>query len=216
MPIMRMRRPGGRSSTIALALTLGVALGLAAVLVRGTTRTPAAQPALYPMRAQVTWGRGTKRAPAFSLRDQNDRPTSVAALRGHPVLLTFLDSVCRSECPLEGRALADVQRRIAGSGAVLAVVSVDPWADTPETARAFARKSHWDSGWRWLFGSVRSLRPVWAAYSIGVQRRRGDVAHSTALYLIDGRGYLRAAYLFPFASSAVAHDVRAVASESPA
>ena len=211
-----MRRPGGRWPTITLALTFGVAFGLAAVLIHGTTKTPAARPAIYPMRAQVTWDSGTKRAPAFSLRDQTGRFTSLAALRGRPVLLTFIDSVCRTECPLEGRVLADVQRRVAGTGAVLAVVSVDPWADTPATARAFARKAHWDSGWHWLLGSVRTLRPVWASYSIGVQRRRGDVAHSAALYLIDGDGYLRAGYLFPFGAGALAHDIRAVASQSGA
>ncbi|MBV9367809.1 MAG: hypothetical protein JOY89_26505, partial [Solirubrobacterales bacterium] len=38
-----------------------------------------------------TWGAGVRRAPNFFLRDQDGRPVSVAANRGRPVIVTFID-----------------------------------------------------------------------------------------------------------------------------
>src|SRR5438105_13901216 len=96
-----------RYAFLVVAATLGVAIGLGAALLR-SSRAPAAQQEVQPLSAQASWPSGAKRAPAFSLRDQAGRMLSLSALRGHPVLLTFLDSVCKKECPLEGRALRDV------------------------------------------------------------------------------------------------------------
>jgi protein SCO1/2 len=194
---------------VVLAATVGVAIGLGAALVR-TSRLPAVHVGAEPLKAEVTWSAGTKRAPAFALRDQHGTAMSLAELRGHAVLLTFLDSVCKRECPIEGRVLADLQRKLRGTDAVTAVVSVDPWSDTAATASAFARKSKWAGLWYWLLGSRARLAPVWRAYSVGVRRGRGDVAHAVVLYLIDPRGYLRAGYLFPFSPTTIFHDVHAI------
>ena len=197
-----------RYRLVLLAATLGIAGGLGAALLHGS-HAPAAEPEVQPLRAQATWAAGTKRAPDFALRDQNGAGVSLRTLRGRTVLLTFLDSVCTRACPVEGRAIADIQRKLDVPASTV-VVSVDPWSDTPRTAKAFARKSHWNGRWYWLLGSAKRLRPIWHAYSIGVVRTPGDITHSVALYLIDGKGYLRAAYLFPFSTNTVVHDVRAV------
>ena len=197
-----------RYHLVLLAATLGAAGGLGAALLRGS-HTPPAQSEVEPLSAQATWKADTKRAPNFVLRDQNGSRISLATLRGRPVLVTFLDSVCKQECPIEGRVLASVQRKLNVSASTV-VVSVDPWSDTARTAKTFARKSHWRGDWHWLLGSRARLAPVWRAYTIGVRRTRGDIMHNVALYLIDGHGYLRAAYLFPFSPQTVVHDVRAV------
>ena len=208
------KRAAPRSALIVLAATVGVAVGLGAALVHNDKQSSVTNLEVQPLAAQTTWASGVKRAPSFSLRDQAGRLVSLHTLRGRPVLLTFLDSVCKLECPVEGLVLRDVQRRLAGTGAVTAVVSVDPWADTGATAKAFARKSKWQGTWYWLLGTRARLSPIWRAYGIPVRRERGDIAHSVALYLIDSHGYLRAGYLFPFSASTVAHDVRAVAAAS--
>jgi cytochrome oxidase Cu insertion factor (SCO1/SenC/PrrC family) len=94
---------------------------------------------------------------------------------------------------------------------VLVVVGVDPWSESSRTVRRFARRLHWSGRWHWFLGSLRALRPVWREYDIGVRRMPGDVAHSLVLYVIDRSGDLRAGYLFPFSTSDVVHDVRALA-----
>ena len=145
------------------------------------------------------------------MRDQNGATVSLESLRGRVVLLTFLDSKCVRECPIEGHVLGDVFRRMKGTSAVALVVSVDPWADTPRSARTFAARAGWTGNWRWLLGSRAALAPVWRAYNIAVKRTPGDILHSTALYLIDSGGHLRAGYLFPFSAVSVAQDVQRLA-----
>lgn len=207
MPDARRSRP---LRAVALAIAIGVVAGGVAALLHGTGTT-AASSAPRPLRAQIRWDAGEKQAPTFVLGGENGRRSSLAALRGRPVLLTFLDSVCKRECPIEGHVLADVERRIARTGAVVAVVSVDPWSETRATVRRFARKAGWTGRWEWFLGSAPALRPVWRAYHVGVRRVPGDVMHSVVLYLIDRRGDLRAGYLFPFSAEDVARDLHTLA-----
>jgi cytochrome oxidase Cu insertion factor (SCO1/SenC/PrrC family) len=193
---------------ILVAGTIGIAIGLAAALVH---RSRGSAPRPSPLRAQITWPAGLKAAPGLALRNQKGAAVSLQGLRGRVVLLTFLDSRCTRECPIEGRVLGDVLRGIKGTGAHALVVSVDPWADTPASARAFAARSGWSANWQWLLGDRSALAPVWHAYNIAVKRTPGDILHSAALYLIGPAGDLRAGYLFPFSASAVTHDVERLA-----
>jgi len=180
--------------------------GALAVLRDRSTPVLAAAPALH---AQATWPSGAKRAPTFRLRDESGRQWTPSDDRGRPILLTFLDSHCTSECPVQGGLLADVQRRLgAHSRADLVVVSVDPWADTARSARAFAAEARWRGRWRWLLGTASELKPVWTAYTVAVRRTPTDINHTAVLYLIDQHGFQRAAYLVPFAPADVAADVR--------
>jgi len=89
----------------------------------------------------------------------------------------------------------------------LVVVSVDPWADSPASARRFVAKSGWPGPWHWVLGTPKTLQPVWSAYRIGVRRTKTDIAHSLVLYVVVG-GYERAAYLFPIVPGDIAHDLR--------
>jgi protein SCO1 len=157
------------------------------------------------LHAQATWN--DKPAPAFALPDELGQTVSLASLRGRTVLLTFLDSRCHTECPIEGAALAQIERRVH---VPLVVVSADPWGDSPTTAQVFALKQHWSFEWHWLLGTPAQLRPVWRSYSVAVKRTPKDVLHTLALYVIDPRGDQRAAYLFPFVPAEVAADIRAL------
>lgn len=205
-PVPR-RRPS-RLPFILYAAIIGTAIGVAAALLHSSDR-PEAQPS--PLQAQITWAPRMKPAPGVALRDQFGAMTSLRSLHGHVVLLTFLDSRCKRECPLEGHVLGDVFRRMKGTGAVAVVVSVDPWADTGASTDAFAARAGWSGGWHWLLGSRAALASVWRAYDIAVKQTPGDILHSTALYLIDSLGDLRAGYLFPFSAAAVARDVQRLA-----
>ena len=195
---------------IAAAAAIGVGIGTALALVhRSSAPVLAAAPALH---AQATWPVRAKPAPDFRLRDQRGRQVTLSAQRGRVVLLTFLDSRCTQECPIQGRLLADVQRRLGTRmRAELLVVTVDPWADTRRSARAFAAKAHWSGGWRWLLGDQAQLKRVWRDYAVGVRRTPSDVNHTAVLYLIDPHGFQRAAYLVPFLPADVAADVRGLA-----
>jgi protein SCO1/2 len=197
---------------VALALTLAVVAGVGVGAALALSRSSAAS-SPPRLRAQVQWAAKSRQAPPFRLVDQRGRRVSLATVHGEQVLLTFLDSRCKGMCPLEGRELAAVGRAMApAERPVLLVVSVDPWADTPQSERVFAARARWQLRWRWLNGSERALRAVWRKYLIAVKPTQADVSHSAALYLIDGDGFERAGYLAPLRAADIVSDLRTLAS----
>lgn len=153
-------------------------------------------------------------APDFSLRDQGGALTTVNALRGKVVAITFLDSHCRQQCPLEADQLAQVQRLLGKNVPLsLLVVSVAPETDTVASEQAFAAAHGWNGDWHWVSGSADQLAPVWKAYSIAVQPSPEDILHSSILYLVDKGGYMRAGFAAGLEPSRVAQDVRILAAQ---
>ena len=199
---------------VAAAALVGIAGGVALDrLHAGATSDTIALPSLH---GQAVWPAGTRRAPAFALRDQRGALVTLAALRGRPVLLTFLDSQCHSSCPIEGRRLASVLRRMpAAKRPTLVVVSVDPRGDTPAGIARATRKWGLAGPWRWhwLNATRANLASVWRSYGITVEPKSNDIVHSLALMLIDRRGYERTAYLFPFLPGFVQGDLTRLAGE---
>lgn len=200
----RRRRLAAAASV--LLIVSGAALALAATRYApssgagATTRGPA-------VNGDAVWKAGTRPAPSFDLTDQRGRSVSLASLRGRPLLLTFLDSKCTTLCPIVGHQLGVVERHLGGQPVRLVIVSVDP-ADTRHTVAAAARKWGWHGHWQWLMGTPARLAPVWRAYGIGVQPTATDIAHSMAVYVIDGQGDERAGFLPPLAISRLVSDVR--------
>ena len=213
------------AAVLAVAVLLGVAAAAVAhfVIAPGSSSSPAgglAAPATVSSRfgldGQATWAAGARPAPAITgLRDQSGHLFSLASLRGRTIAMTFFDSHCMQECPLEGRALAAAERSLpAAERPVLVAVSVNPVQDTPASDAAAAKA--WglsEAGpWHWLMGTPAELRRVWNEYHIYVGKPvNGDIPHTEALYLIDGHGDERSGYLYPFATRFVTHDLTVLA-----
>ncbi len=193
---------------VAAAAFVGIAVGIA--FHKQLTGSAAADPVGTPvLHGQATWPSGQRPAPAFALRDQKGRRVTLASLGGRTVALTFLDSLCKESCPIEGRMLASAIRQVGGAARPqLLVVSVDPAGDTPRTVARAVRKWKLPADTLWLLGTHARLKPVWDAYQITVEPVSGDVVHSTAVYLIDRRGDERAGFLMPFVPGLVADDFR--------
>jgi cytochrome oxidase Cu insertion factor (SCO1/SenC/PrrC family) len=203
-----------------LILLAAVAVGAgggALVWVLTGSGTAAVGPALPMLHGQAVWQAGARRAPNIRLRDQTGRVVSLASLRGRPVLLTFLDSQCKSSCPIVGRQLGSVLRRLpAAERPTLVIVSVNHTGDTPTGIRYALAEWHLNGPWavHWLNASTRAqLASVWRSYDVRVVPTTNDVVHSLALYLIDRRGYERTAYLFPFLQGFVQRDLGRLAQE---
>jgi protein SCO1 len=198
---------------VAAAALVGIAIGIAfhRQLIGSAAADTLALPALH---GQATWPAGKRAAPAFGLRDQHGRPVTLASLRGRTVALTFLDSLCKEACPIEGRMLGAAVRQARGTARPqLVAVSVDPAGDTPGTVAHAIRKWRLPADTIWLLGSHARLKPVWDAYRITVDPVSGDIVHSTAVYLIDRDGFERAGFLMPFVPAFVADDFRMLGSE---
>jgi cytochrome oxidase Cu insertion factor (SCO1/SenC/PrrC family) len=186
-------------------------------LIRVLTATAAAKPTLPELHGQAVWKAGARPAPNISLRDQTGSVVSLASLRGRPVLLTFLDSQCKTSCPIVGRQLGSVLRRLpAAQRPTLVIVSVDRSGDTPRGIRRALAEWHLNGPWavHWLNARTRAqLASVWRSYGVRVVPTTNDVVHSLALYLIDRQGYERTAYLFPFLQGFVQGDLVRLAQE---
>jgi cytochrome oxidase Cu insertion factor (SCO1/SenC/PrrC family) len=206
-----------RARLAALALVLAALGGaLLGVVVHLAGSSAQAGPALPDLHGQATWPPGERRPPPFVLRDQDGALVSLAELRGRPTLLTFFDSRCDEQCPLAGRQLATILRRMtAAERPTLLVVSVNPAGDTPASIRRAMGEWRLAGPWRWhwLRGTQSQLERVWEDYGVTVEPTTHDVGHGLVLYLIDRDGFQRTGYLFPFLPNFVALDLRTLARE---
>ena len=201
------------AALVGAGIGLGVALGTRSPSHPREKATPpgAAELSLARVQAQAIWPAGARRATGFRLLDQRRRLFSLRSQRGHVVLLTFLNSHCKQACPLEGRQLSEIQRTFPlARRPELVVVSINPAGDSVASIDAAARRWAFALPWHWLHGRQTQLARIWRAYSVDVQHKRGDIAHSTALYVLDRAGDERVGYLLPFSSRGVEAAVRAL------
>jgi cytochrome oxidase Cu insertion factor (SCO1/SenC/PrrC family) len=136
-------------------------------------------------------------APAFRLADQNGRTVTLASLRGKVVLLTFLDPVCVSDCPLiaqEVRAAGQLLGSDAQHVELVAIV-LNPLYYSVAYTRAFDQQEGLTSVPDWLFltGSPAALEKLWRAYGVVAEISPGGtmVAHSDLAFVIDRSGIMR-------------------------
>jgi cytochrome oxidase Cu insertion factor (SCO1/SenC/PrrC family) len=134
-------------------------------------------------------------APAFTLTDQDGRQVSLASLRGKVVLLTFLDPVCTSDCPViaqEFRGADHLLGRQAADVELVAIVA-NPIYHSLAYTRAFDTQERMSGlrNWLYLTGSLTQLQQAWKNYAIAadVLPAGGMIAHSDVAYVIgpDGR-----------------------------
>lgn len=184
-------------------------------------RGPAAlgPPADAATAPPLQWPAGSHPAPSFILRDQRGATVSLRRLRGHPVLLTFADPLCRNLCPVEAHVLnATVAGLPPAQRPAIVAVSTDVYADRRAYLLQDVRRWSLVPQWHWAVGRPAELRSVWARYKIGVKvvtRRVGhttihEISHSEVAYLIDGSGHERALFLWPFTARDVISELRRI------
>jgi cytochrome oxidase Cu insertion factor (SCO1/SenC/PrrC family) len=184
------------------SLSAILAVWAIAVVIVGVGPLAAAQasPTADPIIAQAIDGAAAPlnyQAPSFTLTDQDGRPVSLASLRGKTVLLTFLDPVCTSDCPLiaqEFRAADSVLGSAARNVELVAVVA-NPVYHSIGDVRAFDSQegmSHLPN-WLYLTGSLAQLQQTWKNYAVAAQilPAGGMIAHSDVAYVIDATGHTR-------------------------
>ena len=183
-------------------------IGAGVLIARATASKPSvvhAPPA--PVGPEATWAAGARPAPDFSLTDQKGKPVSIARFRGRPVIVTFIDPLCRSLCPLEARILERASSRLpVAQRPAIVSVSVNRFGNARRYLLQDVGKWGLHSGWYWAVGPGAALAKVWRAYQIGVrdlpQTVDGvtvhNIEHTEASYIVDAKGDVRALLLYPF------------------
>ena len=153
-------------------------------------------------------------APPFTLIDQNGAAVSLASARGHVVLLTFMDPQCTLLCPVMGRDIGALEKKLPATiQPELLIVSVAAGRTEADVEKFLATESPgWSSGWHWLLGpSEAALKVAWARWHIAVIPTAGDINHDAVLNIIDPSGNLRAVYPAPLAIDDVVHAITTIA-----
>jgi protein SCO1/2 len=196
---------------IAIALVLVGALALGGIVLAATgggDEDPVAAPNQFAGATMPA----DARAPDFKLRDEQGEQVSMRALRGQPVVVTFLYSHCQDTCPITAQTIRGALDELGHDVPALAI-SVDPPNDTPASARKFLAEQRANGRIRFVLGSRAQLHPIWTGYGITPQRiTQEHLAHIT---LVDARGFQRVGY--PIAQATperLAHDLRLLERES--
>ena len=136
-------------------------------------------------------------APGFTLTSQDGHQVSLSSLRGKVVLLTFLDPVCTTDCPIIAQELRAADAMLgakAGGTELVAVVANPTYTSTAFTA-AFTRQEGLSQvpNWLYLTGPLSQLVPVWRQYGIEVQNLPAGAmsAHNDLAFVISATGRLR-------------------------
>ncbi|HET9895321.1 MAG TPA: SCO family protein [Streptosporangiaceae bacterium] len=197
-------RPRSLAGGFASLRATGVlALWGAVVMLLGAAPMAMAEvnPVADPIIAQALDGAGTplnQDASPFALTDVSGRPVSLASLRGKVVLLTFLDPVRTTDCPLIARELLRADRLLGGraSSVELVAIAASQRYYTAPYLRAFDQRQHLPGvpNWHFLTGPLRSLRTVWDEYGVSARTRPDGTANARndLVLVIDPRGRLRA------------------------
>ncbi len=159
-----------------------------------------ASPNADPLIAQAIDGNSAPldfAAPPFTLTDQNGTSVSLAALRGKVVLLTFLDPVCTSDCPVIAQEFREVDQVLGARSRQVELVAIvaNPIYRSVSYTRAFDQQERLTRvpNWLYLTGSLAQLRQAWHDYDIAAQvlPAGGMIGHSDIAYVIDATGHTR-------------------------
>ena len=187
------RRERSAAGAGAMAMTcFGAVLLLGVAVLSGSTADAA-----IAAGGQVSVIRGP--APAFDLTDAGGRAVSLSDFAGRVVVLSFIDPVCTSECPIEAQEMRIAASKLGPDVPVSFVaINANPRFTSPSDLAAF-NEAEGLTGWRnWTFltGSPAQLRRVWDRYGVSVSTiGAGAMAlHSEPVFIIDGRGQLRATW----------------------
>ena len=179
-----------------------ISAGAVAVIVLGAAPMAAAQASATAstILAQAVDGSASpvdSPAPGFTLTDQHGRQVPLSGLRGKVVLLTFLDPVCVTDCPLVAQEFRQAGQLLGGAAGRVELVAVDvnPLYNELAYTQAFDRQEGLAGvpDWLYLTGSPDRLRQVYRAYGVASETSPGGamLAHNDIAFVIDQAGHLR-------------------------
>jgi cytochrome oxidase Cu insertion factor (SCO1/SenC/PrrC family) len=198
----RVRPASLRRSVATASLGTIASVGALGLIILGAAPMAAAQASRNadPILAESIAGSSTPLnfpAKGFQLTDQHGQTVSLSSLRGKVVLLTFLDPVCTSDCPLIAQEFRAAGQLLGGASKQVELVAVvnNPVYHQVTDTQAFDRAEQLSQvpNWLYLTGSVPQLQQVWKDYHITAEILPAGsmIAHQDVAYVIDASGHVR-------------------------
>ena len=148
-----------------------------------------------PREVSPTSATPNKKAPEFTLLNQEGSRFESTKLHGKVVVLNFIFTTCTDVCPLFTANLAQLQRTLKNETGNVFFVSIttDPEVDTPKVLKSYAQRYGADfQNWAFLTGSEAQLQQVWKGFGVRVIKKgRGLVQHTSLTTVIDRQGTRR-------------------------
>ena len=163
-----------------------------------------------------------KPMPGFSLVNQDGQPTTLADLRGKPLLFVFAYTHCPDICPMTVADFTRVKKALDSNGGKVnfGFISVDGERDTPEVLKTYL--ALFDDAFIGLTGAPSVIAQIAKDYGakFEMQKPQGTqasylVSHTSFLYLLDGQGRWRKSYAFQTRAEPIANDLRQLLAEAP-
>jgi cytochrome oxidase Cu insertion factor (SCO1/SenC/PrrC family) len=157
--------------------------------VQTTTPTQTANNALlgFPMKGDL--------APDFNLVDQFGHPVTLSSLRGHEVVMAFIDSRCTTLCPLTANIMYTARTQLGATAAnqvTLVAINANPTATSVAAVQSWSINHGMLHQWLFLTGTAQQLQSVYHLYGVYVQvDSSGNDLHDAAMYVIDAQGHKR-------------------------
>lgn len=149
------------------------------------------------------------RAADFTLTNQNGKRVTLSHDRGHVVVLAWIHSLCRDNCPFMVEQIKGALNLLpaGGRGVDVIGISVEPGQDSVRHRRRFLADHEMTHRMQYVSGSLKVMRRVWRSY--GVQPVTPKADHSAFVFLISKRGIEQIGFpSVQLTSGALAHDIR--------
>jgi len=141
----------------------------------------------FPMKGDL--------APDFNLVDQFGHPVALSSLRGREVVMAFIDSRCKTLCPLTANIMYNARTRLGASAAsqvTLVAINANPAATSVAAVQSWSIAHGMLHQWLFLTGTAQQLQSVYHLYGVYVQvDASGNDLHDAAMYIIDAQGHER-------------------------
>ena len=198
----RLRTAASPGALASASIGSVAGVGAICLIILGAAPMAAAQanPVADTILAQAIDGSAAQlnyRAPPFSLTDQHGRSVSLTSLRGKVVLLTFLDPVCTSDCPLEAQEFRAAGQLLGAADQQVQLVAIvaNPVNYQIGYTKAFDQQEGLTGvpNWLYLTGSLAQLEAVWHNYGIAaaIEPAGAMIGHSEIAFAIDKNGRVR-------------------------
>lgn len=136
-----------------------------------------------------------KLAPDFSLTDQFNQTISLSSLRGHEVVLAFIDARCTTLCPLTAEIMYNAKAHLGTSAASqieLVAVNANPSATSVTEIQDWSIQHGMLHQWLFLTGTAQQLQAIYHLYNVYTQiGSNGQDVHDPATFIIDAQGHER-------------------------
>ena len=185
-----------RSSSGAVVAAFAAGMIAFSVVSMGVASVSAAEPTLFVAQNGPAAPGYNSKAPTFTLTDQFGKPFTLESQKGYYTLLTFLDPVCWTDCPLLAAQLKEVRSELPADAKIdIVAVAANPLHQTLANVRHFIKIHELGTVPNFYFvtGPKAKTSPVWHSYGISVTNEPGTIMsiHSDYMFIIKPSGRLR-------------------------